>query len=212
MTDSAGTTQYSYGATSSAPAYAYDPYGKPLQGTAPLTDFGYAGMFQEQGSGLNLTQFRAYDPNAGRWLSRDPLGEQSAEGANLYAYVMDNPINFVDPFGLCKRGGPPPDTTDHTKELKDRLADLREQIQKCAGPAAGPQCGPLWDEYLKVVKSPEITAIRKERYDLQKDLLAGALGAEFGGLLGGPMAAAAAAAGSTWDYARDKYYDWLAGF
>ncbi|MBS0219679.1 MAG: hypothetical protein JSR91_02960 [Proteobacteria bacterium] len=60
---------------SSAPAYSYDPYGIPLQGTAPVTDFVYGGMFYNADSGLYLTKYRAYDPVAGRWLSRDPLGE-----------------------------------------------------------------------------------------------------------------------------------------
>jgi RHS repeat-associated protein len=64
-----------FASTSSAPAYSYDPYGNALQGTAPLTDFNYAGMFYNADSGLYLTQYRAYDPVSGRWLSRDPLGE-----------------------------------------------------------------------------------------------------------------------------------------
>jgi RHS repeat-associated protein len=64
-----------FASTSSAPAYSYDPYGNALQGTAPLTDFNYAGMFYNADSGLYLTQYRAYDPVSGRWLSRDPVGE-----------------------------------------------------------------------------------------------------------------------------------------
>jgi len=34
-----------------------------------------------------------------KWLSRDPLGEYA--GINLYGYVGGDPINWVDPFGLC---------------------------------------------------------------------------------------------------------------
>jgi RHS repeat-associated protein len=66
-----------FASATNAPAYSYDPYGIPLQGTALLTDFGYAGMFYNADSGLYLTQYRAYDPVAGRWLSRDPIGEMS---------------------------------------------------------------------------------------------------------------------------------------
>jgi uncharacterized protein RhaS with RHS repeats len=32
------------------------------------------------------------------WLSRDPIEEQG--GVNLYGYVENDPINWVDPFGL----------------------------------------------------------------------------------------------------------------
>ena len=37
-------------------------------------------------------------PHLGRWLTRDPLGE--AGGVNLYAYVGNNPVNWVDPWGF----------------------------------------------------------------------------------------------------------------
>ena len=41
---------------------------------------------------------REYDPHIGRWLTPDPLG--FADGPNLYAYVNNNPLIYVDPYGL----------------------------------------------------------------------------------------------------------------
>lgn len=101
---------------SQAPSYDYDPYGNPLQTTAPLTDFGYAGTFYNADSGLDLTWFRAYDPVIGRWLSRDPSGEGADQEGSLYAYVGSDPVNLTDPLGLGPYvprpgGGPPPDIT-----------------------------------------------------------------------------------------------------
>jgi RHS repeat-associated protein len=79
--------------------YDYDPYGRVtlVQGTN-IADFQFAGMYIHQPSGLYLTKYRAYDPNAGRWLSRDPIGERV--GLNLYGYCNKDPINNIDPLGL----------------------------------------------------------------------------------------------------------------
>jgi hypothetical protein len=38
------------------------------------------------------------DPRTGRWLSRDPIGEEG--GANLYGFVLNQPIDRIDPLGL----------------------------------------------------------------------------------------------------------------
>jgi RHS repeat-associated protein len=83
--------------------YAYDPYGRrtKLEGDMDA-DFGFAGMFWSSEVNLSLTLFRAYDPELGRWLSRDPLKDaELTEGPNLYAYVADNPVNYIDPLGLA---------------------------------------------------------------------------------------------------------------
>jgi RHS repeat-associated protein len=81
--------------------FDYDPYGNSIQATgsrASWTDFRYAGLFYHQASGLYLATNRAYDPEVGRWLSRDPIGERG--GFNLYAYVQGNPVGLTDPLGL----------------------------------------------------------------------------------------------------------------
>jgi len=44
------------------------------------------------------TQARVLNPNLGRWLSRDPIGNQ--DGANLYASFRSAPIARSDPDGL----------------------------------------------------------------------------------------------------------------
>jgi uncharacterized protein RhaS with RHS repeats len=69
-----------------------------------------------QPSGLYLTQYRAYDPNTARWLSRDPLGE--GFDSTLYSYVWNDPVDDTDPWGLAGGGrgsGPaPPFTVNHS--------------------------------------------------------------------------------------------------
>ena len=56
------------------------------------------GYYRDGESGFYLCGFRYYDPSAGRWITRDPIG--FAGGANLYGYVGNDPVNFVDPSGL----------------------------------------------------------------------------------------------------------------
>ncbi len=62
--------------------------------------FTYTGHFWHAQSGLNLTLFRAYDPNLGRWISRDPI--QEAGGINTYLYVSNNVIKRNDRLGLYR--------------------------------------------------------------------------------------------------------------
>lgn len=83
--------------------YAYDPYGRATRLMGDIeADFGFAGMFWSSEARLSLTHYRAYDPELGRWLSRDPLEDaELQEGPNLYAYVANNPVNYIDPLGLC---------------------------------------------------------------------------------------------------------------
>jgi RHS repeat-associated protein len=84
-----------------------DAYGLPLSSSGTLPTFAYAGMLLHQPTSslppLYLTQGRAYDPYTGRWLSRDPGGED--EGADLYEYVNAQPVDLTDLAGLAPRYG-----------------------------------------------------------------------------------------------------------
>jgi RHS repeat-associated protein len=62
------------------------------------TAVGYTGHHHHGKSGLVLTWYRAYDPDTGRWLSRDPIGEDG--GLNLYGYVGNQLVSLWDPIGL----------------------------------------------------------------------------------------------------------------
>jgi len=80
--------------------YSYDPYGRvTLVSGSNLATKQYTGDYYHAASGLNLTKYRAYDPNTGKWLSRDPKGENG--GMNLYAYCHDKPIGLLDRLGLA---------------------------------------------------------------------------------------------------------------
>jgi RHS repeat-associated protein len=58
----------------------------------------YAGQYYDQETGLHYNYHRYYDPKIGRYLTPDPIGLLG--GINLYTYVLNNPINAIDPWGL----------------------------------------------------------------------------------------------------------------
>jgi len=93
LTDSAGNIRA---------RYAYDLFGRRTRVSGDMeADFGFSGMYWAPEAGLNLTLTRAYDPEVGRWLSRDILPDaEFSEGINLYAYVRNNPANLTDALGL----------------------------------------------------------------------------------------------------------------
>ncbi|MDQ2642170.1 MAG: hypothetical protein M3020_00020 [Myxococcota bacterium] len=88
--------------------YAYSPFGIRTKIAGDVSsEFGFAGLLQPEQSMLTIARYRAYDPQLGLWMSRDPLGEwaganplfESWFAPNLYPYVNGNPVNFIDPTG-----------------------------------------------------------------------------------------------------------------
>ncbi|MEO5913302.1 MAG: RHS repeat-associated core domain-containing protein [Luteolibacter sp.] len=58
----------------------------------------FHGEFIDRDTGLYNYGYRYYSPQLGRWLSKDPIGEDG--GLNLYAFVGNNSTNQNDYLGL----------------------------------------------------------------------------------------------------------------
>lgn len=85
----------------------YSPFGEITTDTNPgFQPFGFAGGLYDADTGLVRFGARDYDPETGRWTAKDPIGFHGGD-ANLFGYVMNDPVNWVDPNGARRvhRGG-----------------------------------------------------------------------------------------------------------
>ena len=87
---------------------AYLPYGGVRLGEASTlpTDYGFTGQRLEVGLGLMHYGARFYNPRLGRFVSADSIvptpGDPQA--LNRYAYVLNNPVIYIDLSGHCIPG------------------------------------------------------------------------------------------------------------
>jgi RHS repeat-associated protein len=83
-----------------AQSMTHDEFGRVLTDTAPgFQPFGFAGGLYDRDTGLVRFGTRDYDPQTGRFTAKDPLGFGGGD-TNLYAYVLNDPINLIDPMGM----------------------------------------------------------------------------------------------------------------
>lgn len=90
LTDSAGRV---------VQTYEYDSFGNMQSHKNRVEQpFTYTGREWDKETGLYYYRARYYDSMEGRFISKDPIS--FAGGVNLYSYVQNNSINFIDPYGL----------------------------------------------------------------------------------------------------------------
>ncbi len=108
-----------------AATYRYSAFGEERVYNATIDNpWRFSGKRVDVETGWNFIGHRYYDSEVARWITPDPLG--FADGPNLYAYVHNSPILFVDPTGLYHAG-----FADNYDKLKapvfhnfERFADL----------------------------------------------------------------------------------------
>lgn len=75
------------------------PFGEQYHITGSvINNLRFPGQYYDKETGLHQNYFRDYDPKRGTYQQRDPIGLLG--GINPYSYVLSNPLNRIDPYGL----------------------------------------------------------------------------------------------------------------
>ena len=102
LTDHLGSVRLVVDAQTGAVAQRldYDEFGAVLLDTNPgFQPFGFAGGLYDPDTGLVRFGARNYAPYTGRWTAKDPILFNGGD-TNLYGYVLNDPVNGIDPEGL----------------------------------------------------------------------------------------------------------------
>ena len=76
--------------------YIYDAFGNEQYTMADSNPFRYCGEYADRETGLLYLRNRYYDPSTGRFITEDPI----QDGNNWYVYANNNPVMYIDPWGL----------------------------------------------------------------------------------------------------------------
>jgi RHS repeat-associated protein len=120
MTDGSGNSVASYG---------YDVFGA-IRSQSGSSDHPwlFTGEQLDADSDMYYLRARYYDPATGRFLSQDPV-----TAVNLYAYVRNNPLRFMDPTGEWPKISVP----NPIEEIKEKVVDpVVDTVEDGAGEAS----------------------------------------------------------------------------
>jgi len=84
-------------------SYEYGAFGGSLSEEEDVSNvYKYCGEQFDEETGLIFLRNRYYDPEIGRFISKDPRPGSLDRPATLnpYCYVENNPVNFIDPLGF----------------------------------------------------------------------------------------------------------------
>ena len=125
----------------------YDAFGDVITDSAPSFSLrvGFAGGLKDPTSGLVQFGLRDYEPASGRWTSRDPILFDGGQ-TNLYAYVDNDPVNFVDPNGTgikdwIGRKVFGPKWWDRYKKIKDTVDTIDKNARRLDQTLDGSESG-----------------------------------------------------------------------
>jgi RHS repeat-associated protein len=114
--------------------YEYDAFGKPYKGDLDNgMNLGYTGKPYDAATGLYNYGYRDYRPEAARFTTVDPV----RDGSNWFVYVNNDPVNWIDPWGLSA-----------SDNYNDYLyAGTAPELVFTASTVFAPQVPDTWNDY-----------------------------------------------------------------
>ena len=112
--------------------YEYGPFGEVIRASGTLAKpnpFRFSTKFQDDETDQLYYGYRYLSPSTGRWLNRDPIGEEG--GLNLSAALNNNLIDLVDPLGLMTSGEPVGSMTSGELDQMVRALDRIVRLIRC---------------------------------------------------------------------------------
>ena len=107
-------------------------------------NLGLPGQYYDKETGLFFNNARYYDAKTGRYASPDPLG-QHGDGPNLYAYVMNDPLRLIDPWGTQSANPFGMSYTEAQGHSAQQLMYYYANVRSITdGPTYGNWCGGKW--------------------------------------------------------------------
>ena len=170
VTDSAGNT---------VKRIDYDTFGNVISDSneSLTVPFGFAGGLHDRDTTLVRFGHRDYMPEIGKWTAKDPILFAGGD-TNLYGYVLNDPVNFIDPWGL------------RLSPTQNMTVTVISSVAAIAGSAIGtPAFGSLTGELAGALSSAFMGG---DSTDIINNAFSGALGGYAGGILGNIGKAASA--------------------
>lgn len=129
-----------------AGTFAYDAFGQIISAPAVGTAYAFTGQQRDAATGLQYFRARYYDPEAGRFISQDPI-----QAIVPYIYAANDPVSFSDPTGA---------------QMVDQaeLAAQRAQTRVIIDQLSSQLCGAVLGAVLGLGLGPNVMGQSAEQY------------------------------------------------
>ena len=130
LTDKEGKEAEKYVYNAFGKMTIYDERDNKIEASQFDNPYSFTGREHDSETGLHYHRARYYNPEIARWISEDPIGFDSGD-MNLYRYVENNPLYWIDPYGEKLLGALYSACKPFTKSKIRKFIEIRKKFDKC---------------------------------------------------------------------------------